>query len=285
LFVLPWAVALVKVPHHHLDSGAVGLAATFSLGLPALWLTVAGFLEARRPEQASELTMAHLADQLAIAVGAQWNAEAALRRLNDPYTLPVSWAAEDPLLTDDWGSLVKLATRGAGWPPPPPADTWTAGPEDLAATGGDLVDVLARVPTGRLVVPGEPGAGKTMLMVRLVLDLLARRDPGGPVPFLASAASWNPSVQDLRGWLGAQLLIDRPALAYRPPAGRPEPTQAAALRLPPAGDMSGMKCRRSLSTYTTRDSGAMPWAALWVLPTVGIPVGASAVTAARFIND
>jgi hypothetical protein len=56
-------------------------------------------------------------------------------------------------------------------------------------------------------------------------------------------------------------------------------------RLPPAGDMSGMKSRRSLSTYTTRDSGAMPWAALWVLPTVGIPVGVPAVTAARFIND
>jgi hypothetical protein len=49
--------------------------------------------------------------------------------------------------------------------------------------------------------------------------------------------------------------------------------------------MSGMKSRRSLSTYTTRDSGAMPLAALRVLPTVGIPVGVSAVTAARFIND
>jgi GTPase SAR1 family protein len=38
------------------------------------------------------------------------------------------------------------------------------------------------VPTGRLVVLGEPGAGKTILMGRLVLDLLARRADGGPVP-------------------------------------------------------------------------------------------------------
>jgi hypothetical protein len=91
LFLLPWAVASVKVRHHHLDSGAVGLAATFSLGLPALWLAVAGYLEARRPEQASKPTMGHVADQLAIAVGAQWKAEAAVRRLNDPYPLPVSW--------------------------------------------------------------------------------------------------------------------------------------------------------------------------------------------------
>ena len=152
-----------------------------------------------------------------------------MRRLNDPYPLPVSWAAADPSLTDAWDSLVKLATSGAGWPAPPPAGTWAAGPDDLAGKGGELVDVLARVPTGRLVVLGEPGAGKTMLMVRLVLDLLARRAAGGPVPFLASVASWNPAEQDLRDWLAAQLLIDHPALAGPPPAGMTESTQAAAL--------------------------------------------------------
>ena len=93
----------------------------------------------------------------------------------------------------------------------------------------ELVDVLARVPTGRLVVLGEPGSGKTMLMVRLVLDLLARRTGGDPVPFLVSVASWNPTEQDLRDWLGTQLLIDHPALAGPPPEGMTEPTQAAAL--------------------------------------------------------
>ena len=49
--------------------------------------------------------------------------------------------------------------------------------------------MLARVPTGRLVVLGEPGAGKTILMVRLVLDLLDRRDGAALVPFLAPVAS------------------------------------------------------------------------------------------------
>jgi hypothetical protein len=91
------------------------------------------------------------------------------------------------------------------------------------------VKVLARVPTGRLVVLGEPGAGKTMLMVRLVIDLLGQRASGGPVPFLASVASWNPADQDLRGWLVGQLLIDHPALAGPRRAGMTEPTQAAAL--------------------------------------------------------
>jgi len=91
-------------------------------------------------------------------------------------------------------------------------------PDGLAGKGVELAEKLSLVPTGRLVVLGEPGAGKTMLMVRLVLDLLARRTHG-PVPFLASLASWNPTRQDLRDWLAAQLIIDHPSLASPPPAG------------------------------------------------------------------
>ena len=235
LFLLPWAV-LVLVRLHHLDTGTLvavifGLAAV-SIGLSTLWMTWSSLQEAKRSSgSVSGLKLGQVADQLARAVGTQWEAEAAVRRLNDPYPLPVSWSAADASLTDSWDSLVRLAAEGAGWPKPPPAGTWAAGPDDLAGTGGDLVEVLARVPTGRLVILGEPGAGKTMLMVRLVLDLLALRDAGGPVPILASIASWNPTDagQNLRDWLGAQLLIDHPALADPPPPDRTEPTQAAAL--------------------------------------------------------
>ena len=85
------------------------------------------------------------------------------------------------------------------------------------------------MPTGRLVVLGEPGSGKTMLMVRLVLDLLAARAAGGPVPVLAPVASWDPSGQDLRDWLATRLITDYPALAGPPPAGAAGPTRAAAL--------------------------------------------------------
>ena len=231
LFLLPWVVALVLVRrHHHLDVAAVTILFAVSLGLPTLWVAWAAYRgPGRSGMRVSGLTMVQVADQLAVAVGAQWNAEAAIRRLNDPYPLPVSWAAADASLTDAWDSLVMLAVSGAGWPAPPSVKTWAAGPDDLAGEGGELAEVLARVPTGRLVVLGEPGAGKSMLMVRLVLDLLARRAEGGPVPFLVSVASWNPEGQDLRGWLGVQLLIDHPALAGRPPAGMTEPTQAAAL--------------------------------------------------------
>jgi hypothetical protein len=51
---------------------------------------------------------------------------------------------------------------------------------------------------------------------RLVLDLLARRPAGGPVPVLAPVASWNPAVQGLRDWLGAKLITDYSALGGPP---------------------------------------------------------------------
>ena len=231
LFLLPAVIALVLVIlHHHLDEAAVAVLVTAAVGLPVAWLTWAIFRDARRSAvPVSELTTVQAANQLARAVGTQWNDEAAVRRLNDPWPLPVSWDPADTSLTDSWDSLVKLARSGAGWPAPPPAGTWADGPDDLTGNGGELVDVLARLPTGRLVVLGEPGAGKTMLMVQLVLDLLARREAGDPVPFLASVASWNPEEQDLRDWLAALLMISHPALAGAPPAGIEGPTQAAAL--------------------------------------------------------
>jgi NACHT domain len=227
LLLLPGVVSLVLVRrHHHLDVAAVGIVVALSVGLPPIWLAWAA---GRGPGRSGGVSLAEVADRLATAVGAQWEAEAAIRRLNDPYPLAVSWAAADPALTDPWDGLVKLATSGAGWPPHPPAGTWAAGPSELAGEGGELAEVLARVPTGRLVVLGEPGAGKTMLMVRLVLDLLSRRTEGARVPVLASVASWNPAEQDLHQWLGDQLLIDHPALGNPPPTGSAEPNQARAL--------------------------------------------------------
>jgi hypothetical protein len=235
LLLLPWLVALFLWPRlRHLDVGTA-IAVFFgvfavSLGLPTLWLMWTTYRGPKRGgTSVGGLSLGQVADQLAAAVGTQWEAEARVRRLNDPYPLPVSWAAAEASLTDAWDSLMRLASSGAGWPSLPPAGTWADGPDDLAGEGTELVEVLARVPTGRLVVLGEPGTGKTMLMVRLVLDLLARRDPGGSVPILASVASWNPVEQDLRSWLAGQLMLDHPALAGPLAGDTPVSTLAAAL--------------------------------------------------------
>lgn len=78
---------------------------------------------------------------------------------------------------------------------------------------------------------GEPGAGKTMLLIGLVLDLLhpSRCDDGKPIPVLASLASWDPISQDLHGWLGDTLITGYPDLAGAPPPGFAANTRFEAL--------------------------------------------------------
>jgi hypothetical protein len=209
----------------------VGAAAAAFAGLwGQSWATGNG-----NADRVAGLTLAGIADGLAGRLRSQWEREAQVRRLNEPYPLPLSWTAADAPLAGDLAALKTLAVSGAGWSVPV-RDDWAQRPEDLAGKGRELVEVLARVPTGRLVVLGEPGVGKTMLMVRLMLDLLARRADGGPVPVLAPAASWNPEKRDLHGWLADMLVTGYPDMALPPPGStvgnRFEALVAAGLILP-----------------------------------------------------
>jgi hypothetical protein len=226
LLLVTTAAVLILALVYHLGLAATAVAVL--VGLPALWMAWVPYHEDQR-KRAQVLTLDEAADQLAAATRAQWEKEAAVRRLNDPYPLPVSWTAADPALTDRWELLERLARSGAGWPARGNPGTWGSGPDDLAGKDDELIDALAKVPTRRLLVLGEPGSGKTMLMVRLVLDLLADRKPGGPVPVLVPLASWNPEEESLHAWLGAQLVIDHTALTAAAPAGTEEGTVADAL--------------------------------------------------------
>ncbi|MGW6984670.1 NACHT domain-containing protein [Streptomyces sp. NPDC054932] len=163
-----------------------------------------------------------VADQLAQGMRQQWENEERVRRLNDPYPLPVEWKAADADLFESWTLLLDLA----GAKPDHPMDgesEWAQSPSGLSGKWGDIGQVYERIPTRRLVVLGEPGAGKTMLLVRLLLTLLEQRRPGGPVPALFSLASWDPARQDLYAWMADQLARDHPSLHDPSPARSPKP--------------------------------------------------------------
>jgi hypothetical protein len=80
-----------------------------------------------------------------------------------------------------------------------------------------------------VVVEQPVPAGKTILAVRLVLDLLARRDPGGPVPVLVPLPSWDPAREGLWAWLERRLCLDHPALRAPAPGGGRKVRWARAL--------------------------------------------------------
>ncbi|WP_129796610.1 NACHT domain-containing protein [Streptomyces sp. F001] len=142
------------------------------------------------------------ADDLAEAVRVQWAAEARLRRLQDPAPLDVHWSRVGPPLADHPRNIA------CGLPLPAPRD----GDERLDR----IVGTFRAVPSGRLVVLGDPGAGKTILAVRFVLGSLAVRRPGDPVPVLFPLASWDPRSAPLRGWLAERLATEyRPLAAVR----------------------------------------------------------------------
>ncbi len=60
---------------------------------------------------------------------------------------------------------------------------------------------------GEVLILGEPGAGKTMLLLELARDLLerARRDETHPIPVVFNLSSWATSRQPLSGWLVSEL--------------------------------------------------------------------------------
>ncbi|MEU1466372.1 hypothetical protein ABZ467_38420 [Streptomyces sp. NPDC005727] len=156
-------------------------------------------------------------DELAIAVKNQWDNEAVVRRVNDPYPLPVAWRSADPELAETWEMLTALASS---WPGGPPGDSslWPADESGLAGSDGEIGHMFSdKVPTRRLVILGEPGAGKSVLLIRLLQDLIARRSNGAPVPVLFSLASWDPH-QPLKTWMADQLRCAYPGLTSPAPS-------------------------------------------------------------------
>src|SRR6266516_352432 len=123
-----------------------------------------------------------VAEDLATAVGEQWRAEERLRRLQDPFPLPVRWTAADPAVTDHWENI---CGQSAG------------APVNLDGQLDQVVDVFNRVPSRRFVVLGKPGGGKSVLTLRFTLQFLERRPRRDRVPIIFPLVSLHPRRQSL----------------------------------------------------------------------------------------
>lgn len=155
---------------------------------------------------------------LADAVRTQWEAEEQIRHVHDPFPLPFRWRDAEDDLADHWQNIRRTPHDGAAL--------------ELDGEGDHIVDTFRRIPSGRLVVLGEAGAGKTILTSRFALTLLAQRrhDPELPVPVIFSLGSFDPTRSSLRDWLTEQLVANYPVLAQLDESGEP-----FAVRLQAAG--------------------------------------------------
>ncbi|MGW1954211.1 helix-turn-helix domain-containing protein [Streptomyces sp. NPDC001920] len=147
------------------------------------------------------------AEQLAKLVAARWQREEEQRQVQDPFPLPVRWRTAPESLTDHWANILRLPAKA------------TADPLDLDGMLDEIADTYRRIPSGRLVVLGRSGSGKTILALRFVLDHLRTRTSEEPVPVIFSIGAWNPTTLTLRDWLTAQLTRDHPGYAARGPGG------------------------------------------------------------------
>jgi CHAT domain/NACHT domain len=89
-----------------------------------------------------------------------------------------------------WGSLLETPNTGS----------------EPVTAGRSFGEVFAEM-GGSLLILGEPGSGKTVTLLELARDLLARaeQDPTRPIPVVFTLSSWTDPGREIAGWLADEL--------------------------------------------------------------------------------
>jgi hypothetical protein len=179
---------------------------------------------------ADELAKRRAADELAEQLGRQWDRVAAEQGLIRPSLIPVQWRWSSRPVTSPRAEAV----RGIGGRRCEPLPGMAAVTEKQLRSGTltDLCGVYGGLGSGRLIVLGEPGAGKSSAGILLLRAALAhratvrKRDRARvPVPVLVTPHGWDPTTEPFVEWLAGSLARDYPLLQA------PEYGEDAARRL------------------------------------------------------
>jgi hypothetical protein len=100
---------------------------------------------------------------------------------------------------------------------PRPLDVWWSATDDPDLSGrvDQITEAYRTLLRRRVVVLGEPGAGKSTLGLLLAADLLGNRRPGDPVPVPLALSTWDPRAEHLLTWIGNRLRVNYPDLGRR----------------------------------------------------------------------
>jgi hypothetical protein len=192
--------------------GLVATVVTIATG----WMSWAWRTRARASAGAVDgAAIDHLADVLARAVAGQWTRAAADRGLVAPEPIPVRWRRPSVPLAGP--AAAAAAVRRFG---PLPGMTLVSASQLAKGDIRDLHRLYAGLGSGRLVIAGPPGAGKSGAAVLLILAALAHREqvadadrPRVPVPVMFTLHGWDPVTRPFRDWLAARLGQTYPVLA------------------------------------------------------------------------
>jgi ABC-type amino acid transport system permease subunit len=204
----PWIVgavavtALLTVAAVVIGANAETAAASMSVLLSAtVGLFSWSYHRSRPATPATRTELDQAAEALAAMVRRQWTEEAAACGLLDPHPLAVRWRSGQ----SEAGDHVRIVGR-----------TLSGRSDDIRA----FAAAFRALPRRRLVVLGDPGAGKSALATLLVTELLRDPEPGEPVPVLLDLAPWNPRREPLLEWLARRIHEDYPALRNDETYGR-----------------------------------------------------------------
>jgi len=169
------------------------------------WMAGARAWRERGINQSGELNK--ITDQLAEAVHDQWTQAAMERLLLQPKPIPVRWqVSSKPFANPTWA-----ATDSHQFPPLPGIPPIEDG---QLREGGleDLHRVYGGLGSGRLMIVGSPGSGKSGAAVLLVLAALQYREQLSerdrllvPVPVIFTMHGWDPKEESVQIWLVRQL--------------------------------------------------------------------------------
>jgi hypothetical protein len=221
-----WVLYVVWQSPHRIDLATYGAFAAAVVTLATAWISWAWRVRTSPAGRAATgQDLDRLGDLLAVAVKQEWERAAGERGLlAEP--IPVTWGRPSRALAGP----VAAATGSRRFDPlpgVPPAQ------ERQLATGqlSDLHAVYGGLGSGRLVIAGAPGSGKSGAAVLLVLAAIKYREQVSaadgarvPVPVLFTAQDWDPRRQRIADWL-----VSRLQLAYPMFAGKTGAAAAAAL--------------------------------------------------------
>jgi hypothetical protein len=163
---------------------------------------------------ADDANLDRAVEELARAVQVQWEKAAGERGLTGADPIQVTWAS--PTLAISGPKAAAISSRRSetlpGLLPVGAAQVSRGQVSDLHALYGGLG-------SGRLIITGAPGSGKSSAAVLLVLAALRYRGQASsadrakiPVPVLVTAQDWDPDSEPVACWLARQLQATYPQL-------------------------------------------------------------------------